>query len=720
MSVRSIFVTAPRGLVPLLADELRDLGARKVREEPAGCRVRGPLPFAYRICMWSRLASRVLVHLADLRTPDADALYEGVHEFPWEDHADPAGTLLVDFAGVGAGIDNTHYGAQRTKDAIVDRLRERTGGRPNVEHRQPDLRIHAFVRGAGCSLSVDLAGDSLHRRGYRIDAGGAPLKENVAAGLLRLGGWIHGPPKPNLAAVVDPMAGAGTIAIEAAMVAADLAPGRARQLAFERGWRSHEPATWATLCEEADARAVTGRAAAAQVAIIAADPDPDAQRAIAANAGRAGVGELIRAVQRPLSGWADVELPSSGLLVTNPPHGERLGAKSLARDNHRALGRLIEDRFADWTTVVLTTDDELRYELGVRGAAAHPIDNGPIECVAVVRTHGGEDGDAEAPAPSGPSPAEPFINRLRKNLAKLEPWTRRERIECYRIYDADIPEFNVAIDRYGDLIHVQEFEAPDTVDAGGVSTRIEAILDALPVVLGVPPEAIRLKRRRRQRKSSQYQKMGDRGRRIEVREGGHRFAVNLDDHLDTGLFLDHRRTRGLIERSVAGGHFLNLFGYTGTATVYAAAGGAKSTTTVDLSNTYLDWAEDNLRLNDLYGEAHELIRDDARRFLARERRRWDLIFLDPPTYSRSKAMDGDFDVVRDHVELIDAAMARLHRSGMLLFSTNARRFRLDPRISDNYAVEELTKWSLPRDFPRRPPIHQLWRIEFRKTEPTPP
>jgi 23S rRNA (guanine2445-N2)-methyltransferase / 23S rRNA (guanine2069-N7)-methyltransferase len=262
-------------------------------------------------------------------------------------------------------------------------------------------------------------------------------------------------------------------------------------------------------------------------------------------------------------------------------------------------------------------------------------------------------------------------------------------------------------------VHVQEFEAPDRVDPALAAARVEAILAVLPEVLGVRPEAIRLKRRRRQRGSAQYEKLGDRGRRVEVREGGHRFLVDLDDRLDTGLFLDHRRTRELIQRSSADRDVLNLFGYTGTATVYAAAGGAKSTTTVDLSNTYLRWAEANLRLNRREGEQHELVRDDVRRFLERTNRRWDLIFLDPPTYSRSKAMDGDFDVVRDQVALIDAAMKRLRHGGELLFSTNARRFRLDRRISERYAVEELTKWSLPRDFARRPPIHQLWRIRHR-------
>jgi 23S rRNA (guanine2445-N2)-methyltransferase / 23S rRNA (guanine2069-N7)-methyltransferase len=706
VSTHSIFVVAPRGIVGLLADELHELGARKVREEPAGCRVRGPLSFAYRICMWSRLATRVLLHLDDLRAPDADALYEGVKAIAWEEHLRPDGTLAVDFVGRGAGVTDTRFGAQKVKDAIVDRLRTRFGRRPDVDTRMPDVRVNAFARGSGCSISIDLAGDSLHRRGYRREIGPAPLKENVAAALLRLGGWAE------LAAegapFLDPMTGAGTLPIEAAMIATDRAPGLDRERWGFSGWLGHEADRWDEIAREADDRARAGGERTLGP-IVGADEDPRMLDAAYGNACRVGLSERVRLEQRAIDDWTAGELGErGGLVAVNPPHGERLGAKASARDRHIALGATLLRAFPGWRAVVLTTDDELRWALGLPAAATHAIDNGPIECVAI---------DVQVPAAEGEAPAAaaidrelvaPFVNRVKKNIARLRPWADSTGVTCWRVYDAEIPEFNVAIDRYEAQLYVQEFAPPLSVDPDLAARRLEAILAVLPEIFGIPHEAIHLRRRKRQKSGSQYGAVAGTGRTLEIQEGGLRFEVDLDDHLDTGIFLDHRITRAKIRELAAGRRFLNLFAYTGTATVYAAAGGAVATTSVDLSNTYLDRARRNLARNGLDGPQHQFVRADVRRFLQSTRERWDLVFLDPPTYSRSKAMDGDFDVQRDHAELIEACLRRIEPGGELLFSTNARRFELDPSLAAR--ADDLTDATLPRDFQRRPPAHRVWRL----------
>ena len=721
MTICSFFVTAPRGLVDVLADELRTLGARVVRTEPGGCRVRGPLEFGYRICLWSRVANRVLLHLSDLSVRDDAALHEGIRELPWEDHLDPSGTLAVDYVSVRAAVDHSRFGMQRVKDGIVDRFRDRFGRRPSVDTERPDLRVNVFARGAGCSVSIDLSGESLHRRGYRREHGAAPLKENLAAGLLWWAEW------PRIAAeggtFADPMAGAGTLAIEAAWMADDVAPGLRRdQWGFSR-WRGHDAEAWAGLRREALERAAA-KAAGPRADVLAFDGDAEAVAHARANIERAGLGQRIQLAVRPLRSWVPGQAPVHGLLALNPPYGERLGDKADLRGLYGRLGRTLTRCFPGWHAVVLTSDDALRHAMGLVPTDTLAVDNGPLPCTALRYALAEALPDATldeagaalpAPSPADQAAAAPFVNRLRKNLEQRRRWAEREGTRCWRLYDADVPEFNVAIDVYDRWLHVQEYEAPARIDPELAARRLDLVIASLPGTTGVDPGHVVLKRRRRSRGHTQYRPLATTGHRMKVEEGGHQFWVNLHDYLDTGLFLDHRITRRMLEQRARGKRFLNLFAYTGTATVYAACGGAERTTTVDLSNTYLDWARANLELNGVaVGERHRLVRADARRFLDEDRGAYDLVFLDPPTTSSSKAMEDRLDLARDHVDLLTAAMARLAPGGELWFSTNARRFALASEIEQWWAVEDLTDQSLPPDFRRVPPIHRLWRITERK------
>lgn len=302
--------------------------------------------------------------------------------------------------------------------------------------------------------------------------------------------------------------------------------------------------------------------------------------------------------------------------------------------------------------------------------------------------------------------AEMLAGRLRKNARHLAKWARREGVTCYRVYDRDIPEVPLTIDRYEDDLVIAAWARGDEEPAW-----LDALVAAATAALEVPLEAAHTRVRRRQKGLAQYEKAGDRGERRIVGEGGLRFWVNLDDYLDTGLFLDHRWARARVRAESAGKRVLNLFCYTGSFTVYAAAGGAAATTSVDLSATYLEWAADNLELNGLLGHRHDLVRADALAWLDRppEGAPYDVIVLDPPSFSNSKKMRGVLDTERDHPFLIRACMARLAPGGTLYFSTNHRSLKLATAELGAVAIEDLTRPSIPPDF-RDAKIHKLWAL----------
>jgi len=714
--------SAPRGLADLLAKELAILGATDVRERTTGVAFAGTLETAYRTCLESRLANRVFLELARFEAPTAEAFYGAARAIDWSQHLASRATLACDFSGKHPAITHSHFGALKLKDAIVDALRDATGARPDIVLDRPGVRVHAHARGGEITLSIDLSGESLHRRGYRGAAGEAPLKENVAAGVLARAGWVE------LAAAgaqfLDPMCGSGTLVIEAALMAAGCAPGLHRSYFGFLGWRGHDEALWRRVREQARARCRAN--APPTVLIRGQDRDPAAVRDARANAERAGIASWVQFEVRPLAQAAPAgEQP--GLLCTNPPYGVRLQDLDAARLVHRELGEALRERFQGWQAAVLTGAPQLGMELGIRAARTHALWNGAIECrllrmsidAASLRRPGTL---ARERSPLRDTPGERmFANRLAKNLKRLRSWADKAGISCYRLYDADMPEYAFAIDLYRtespdeSWLYVQEYAAPADIEEEAVRRRRGEALSSLPEVAGVPPERIKLRTRRRTHRGEQYRKLAAQGSFHTVLEDGLRFRVNFDDYLDTGLFLDHRITRARLRQAAVGRRFLNLFAYTGTATVYAAAGGAAATVSVDLSRTYLDWAQRNLALNSaaLASRAHEFIQADCMEWLrdrARARERYDLIFLDPPTFSNSKRMEGVLDIARDHTALIDACMYLLSPGGLLVFSTNAQRFRPDPALNERYVIRDVSAATLPRDFERNPRIHRCFEI----------
>ncbi|HBX5716980.1 TPA: bifunctional 23S rRNA (guanine(2069)-N(7))-methyltransferase RlmK/23S rRNA (guanine(2445)-N(2))-methyltransferase RlmL [Klebsiella pneumoniae] len=698
--MNSLFASTARGLEELLKTELEGLGATDCQVVQGGVHFQGDTRLLYQSLMWSRLASRIMLPLGECRVYSDLDLYLGVQAIPWTEMFNPGATFAVHFSGLNDEIRNSQYGALKVKDAIVDSFTRKNLPRPNVDRESPDLRINVWLNKETAHISLDLSAEGLHLRGYRDGTGMAPIKENLAAAIVMRSGWVPGTP------LLDPMCGSGTLLIEAAMLATDRAPGLHRGHWGFGGWAQHDDGIWKEVKAEAQTRARQGLAAY-ESRFYGSDVDARVIERARRNARRAGIGELIDFDVKDVA-QLNNPLPKGpyGTVISNPPYGERLESEPALIALHSLLGRIMKSQFGGWNLSVFSASPELLSCLQLRADKQFKAKNGPLDCVQknyhLAESEGGK------PAML----AEDFANRLRKNLKKFEKWARQEGIECYRLYDADLPEYNVAIDRYADWVVVQEYAPPKTVDAHKARQRLFDIIAATIAVLDMAPNKLVLKTRERQKGKNQYQKMAEKGDFIEVQEYNARLWVNLTDYLDTGLFLDHRIARRMLGQMSKGKDFLNLFSYTGSASVHAGLGGARSTTTVDMSRTYLEWAERNLRLNGLTGRAHRLMQADVLGWLRESTEQFDLIFIDPPTFSNSKRMEDAFDVQRDHIRLMTDLKRLLRKGGTIMFSNNKRGFRMD---HDGLAAlglkaQEISQKTLSQDFARNRQIHNCWLI----------
>ena len=741
MTKHKFTVTAARGMLPLLETELKQIGIKQYKTEAGSIRFTGSLKEAYQVCLWSRVAVRVLMPIAHFTAETTDQLYNGSKELAWEEHIDAEDTTLaIDFNSFRSKIHHTQFGAQKVKDAIVDRLRDLSGKRPSVDLHQPDLRVNVYLKHNQAIVSIDLSGESLHKRGYRVSQTNAPIKEHLAAAILLSAEW------PKLAregwALLDPMCGSGTFLIEAALMAADIAPGLQRDYFGFLYWKQHDKAAWQQLKADAERRRLSGLARLPM--IMGGDQDKSAVEAAQANIEAAGLSDRIQVIHRDLQNWATVAqtLPDVGLLVSNPPYGQRIGDAASLHNVYEELGDLVNQHLPAWRTTIITDNAQLGKLTGLTLFDSKPFDNGPIACeVLSYRAPKPLRRDAkpvqqemaESPSPWDKTPktkvkpavssavlddvspqAEMFANRLKKNVRHLAKWARKNQLDCYRVYDADLPDYAVAIDVYGDYVHVQEYAPPADIDPLKASERLDEVMQIIPAVLGVKDDKVALKLRQKQRGSNQYESQAALRQRFEVRENDLRFWINLTDYLDTGLFLDHRITRQMLAENSRNKAFLNLFAYTGSATVYAAAGGAKTTTTVDMSNTYLGWARDNMQLNNFVGEQHQFFRADVLAWLnepATQDLRFDLIFVDPPTFSNSNKMEGVFDIQRDYSDMLHKVAGLLNPGGEIFFSTNRRDFKLDASTLQGLEIKDISKATLPPDFERNSKIHYCWRIQ---------
>jgi 23S rRNA (guanine2445-N2)-methyltransferase / 23S rRNA (guanine2069-N7)-methyltransferase len=712
------FLTTARGCEHILAEELTQIGVETLRVGRGGVGFDGELAVAERVALWTRVGDRLLEQIADLEAADGDSLYASASEFEWGEWIRPGDSFAISVTVAGnARIRDSRWGRHRLKDAIVDQLRSRRGSRPEIDTERPDVRFDLALHADRGTLSIDLVGQPLHRRGIR-GRGRAPLRENAAAAMLIRAGWNSDPgPRP----LVDPMCGTGTFLVEAAWMAMDVAPGsRRRSWWFERH-PEHDADAWAAERERARDREVQGRERWSRegAALVGYDADRDAVADTLGALERAGLSGIVHAERRPL---ARVEAPpgdTTGLVITNPPWGDRLGQDEDLGALYHAIGATLLERFSGWNAAVLVGERSLGRALGLRADHRHDFLTGG-KPVQLLRIEVGPDAQLR-PRPThigggvDPSDApEDLVNRLRKNLKRRRKWAKRAGTDAFRVYDRDLPEFALAIDSYAGHPHMIEHTPPASVDPELAKARLRAAVAAVSAVFDVEPSRIPLKRRHRQRSGAAYDRRDDRGEEIVIREGDARLLANLWDYHDTGVFLDHRPMRRRIAAEASGARFLNLFGYTGTATVHAGIGGAQRTTTVDLSPKYLAWARRNLSLNGLPAADHELIDTDVMAWLQdAPAGGWDFAFVDPPTISKSKRMRGSFDIQRDHVELLHR-VRRVVRSGSLVFfSTNFRKFELDPEVEELFEVERIAD-SIPEDFARSPKIHQAWRLVSRR------
>ena len=715
--------TCPKGIESLLVEELVSLGAINHKETVAGVSFEADLNTAYEICLWSRLANRVLMQLKACRADSADQLYQDVKSIPWDEHMAISSFFRVDFNGTNKAIKNSHFGALKIKDAIVDYMKEKFDGeRPSVDKDKPGIRINVFLKYGMAQVSLDFSGDSLHRRGYRKTQGLAPLKENLASALLYRMGWLD--IYKQKGGFLDPLCGSGTLLIEAAYIALDRAPGLTRtKFGFDE-WLGHRPELWDDCLLKAKKRYQLGLENH-HLNIIGFDASQKAIDAARQNIQRSGLGKWIKIEKRELS---ELTCPkplqnNRGLLLTNPPYGERISEVPALLHLYKHLGRHIKSQFLDWKVGVLTSNPDLGKQLGIRAKKMYKFYNGALESRLLTfdvqpewfMKHQVEESNHEGNISQHlDAQAEMFANRVKKNIRLLSKWIKKEEIECYRIYDADMPEYNVAVDVYKDWLHVQEYRPPASVSEEKAQSRLMKIVQALSFVYECPLDKIILKHREKQKGTKQYEKLGAQRSELEVREGQAMFIVNLNDYLDTGLFLDHRPIRLQIHRLAENKRFLNLYSYTSTASVHAALGGAVSTTSVDMSATYCEWSRKNIALNGLSDDKHQVIQADCFKWLQDNHQMFDLIFMDPPTFSNSKKMEQTLDIQRDHVELIHLAMKHLEQNGELIFSNNYRRFQLDKHQLEQYDIEDITRYSIPKDFERNTKIHQCWKIRWKK------
>ena len=841
---RVLFIaTCTFGLESVVARELAGLGF-DARATTTG-RVEWSVPVedwplaAVRSNLWLRSADRVLICVGRFAAPDFDALFEQAKALGWSAWIPLGAAFPVAGRCVRSRLSSEPAVQRATKRAIVESLRKSHGLGPNAMVPEADaaspgtVRVEVSILRDQATLTIDTSGIGLHKRGYREGVPGeAAMKETLAAGLVQLSVWdgaraTRQGRAPR--ALMDPFCGSGTIAIEAAMLARNIAPGLHRsfdcerwgaygpgQLAPrlsgpERGGPMIDPAIWERERGAARSAVRTGFA----LRIAASDVDEQALRLARTNARRAGVEGDIQFSRRDVREIASPD--EYGVIVTNPPYGVRLGADgSLQRTGERRDARpsgfrgrpalpneppevrvrdrrllpqadqpevealyrampLAFRRLPTWSFHVFTGRLDLEQIFGQEATRRRKIYNSKIECclfsflgprpsesgaagegasgevhsdrgavpMGVIEEHtntvdrddrcepGTEPGIEPETSARGPDShaafgglrerdekeAREFGACLGNNLRHLRKYPARG-VTCYRVYERDVPDVPLIIDKYEDCFHVAEYERRHSRTPAQQADWFERMRRVIVEVSEVPPERVFIKEKHRQRGLTQHEKVGQTGHAIVVREGGLKFEVNLADYIDTGLFLDHRLTREMVreecarfrERTGRGARMLNLFCYTGSFSVYAASAGA-STTSVDLSNTYLDWAQRNFRLNGL-GAGHRFLRSDVVEFLSRNPGGpYELAVVDPPTFSNSKSTEEDWEVLTGHARVLESLAPAMAPGGVVYFSTNFRRFKLntDAVTRAGYSFREITSRTIPPEYRNRR-IHACWRL----------
>ncbi|MFU2508991.1 bifunctional 23S rRNA (guanine(2069)-N(7))-methyltransferase RlmK/23S rRNA (guanine(2445)-N(2))-methyltransferase RlmL [Pseudoalteromonas sp. ASV78] len=693
------------GIENLLVEELTDIGATVTKQTVGSVRFEGDTTLAQKVCLMSRFATRVLMLIEEKEgVNDKDSLYKFARLQPWQEWFGPTQTFAVDFNGTNDALKNTQFSGLVIKDAIVDYFNDLYEQRPNVDKQDANVRVVARLSRQGVAMYIDYSGPRLSERGYREGQGKAPIKEHLAAALIKRSGWLENVQQP----LFDPCCGAGTILIEAAGMARNEAPGLFREgFAFER-LPSFRIAKYKELKEQ-----LTAQITDPKLWLIGHDNDANVLSKAVDNARRADLGDVIKFKQSDATKLTSVaKLP--GVVISNLPYGERIGSMAELISLHSALGTGFKKHFNNWKLALLGMDESLFKLLKLVKLKRYKFKNGPLDVVLNLY----QLDDKQVSQSSEDKPAlnfegsMSFANRVKKNKQGLKNWLKQNDIQAYRVYDADIPEYNVAVDIYGDSAVIFEYAAPKEIDDVTAHKRLQDVISLTSQQLNIAPGNIAVKVRKKQKGEEQYTPMAKQNRTQVVEEFGAKFKVNLFDYLDTGLFLDHRLARRYIQENAKDKRFLNLFAYTGTASVHAALGGAKAITTVDLSKTYLKWGQDNFELNNISNTRYRFEQADCLKWLEHATSQYDLIFLDPPTFSNSKRMKDAFDVQNDHIKLLTWVKKILSPSGTLIFSNNMRGFTMDEvgLIGLGLKAVNISEQTISPDFKRNKKIHNSWLI----------
>ncbi len=745
-----MIVSCASGFEALLADEIREIfstqetSIHKLEVSNASVTLEVALEDVYRICLWSRLAEQVLVNVAHfqvLEKTQQDArefFYQEIKQIPWEQLFSLEKTFRIDSSGEQSVFDDERFSALVFKDGVADRFRFHFEKRPDVERENPDVILNLHADGNHFYLQMNLAGERLHKRAYRKESVTAPLKETLAAALLRQMGWQR--LYPELDFFLDPCCGSGTLVFEALMCAADIAPvyfrlsNESSSFSFEN-LLCHDEQSFQKLKQEIEQRKQAGltQVKASGLKFRAYDSDTEAVKACRKNLEAIGLQDYVHVERRAFAHMTALKKEGSqhskGLMIANPPYGERLQEAEELKFLYRFLGERLRRDFPLWQVGVISSRVELLDALAFKEFSQARFYNGNLKCIFRCSDIPLEEKSisetdyflsklelAENKVNEVDEKAKDFFNRIIKNLRNLKSWIKKTGVNQFRLYDADMPEFNLAIDAYQEsdkaFMIVYEYAAPKSVSEEQARARFNLALQTLRLLFELHREQIYIKTRRKQKGKAQYSAKGEESRAmhlIPVHEHDLTFLLNPTDYLDTGLFLDHRLIRQRIFEEARGKRFLNVFAYTASASVYAAAGGAKSTCSVDLSNNYLQWGRKNFLANGFSLDEHRTVSADVMKWLSDSKEQFDIIFIDPPTFSNTKKKGLMFDVQKDHEHLIELALKRLDAQGVVYFSTNFRRFEFSEKLSQQFNVKEISKETVSQDFSRKQP-HMTWCI----------
>lgn len=741
-----LIATAAAGTEAVVKRELAALGYEAKGTTPGRLLFRGDAAAICRANLWLRAAERILIRIGTFPARDFEQLFEGTKGLAWELWLPADAEFPVRGRSHHSQLTSVPAVQRSVKRAIVERLR--------AAHRRQELpetgarcSIEISLRDDVATLTLDTTGVGLHKRGYRRLVGDAQLRETLAAAMIQLSYWRAG------RVLADPFCGTGTIPIEAALIGRNIAPGLQREFVCE-SWPTLDPSWWKRARDEARDLQLPKLAER----LLGYDIDAETLDLARFHAAEAGVADDIHWQQRP---FAELRAKAEyGCIITNPPYGERMGADREIVELYRTFP-LVLRRLPTWSHYILSSRPDFEALVGQTATRRRKLYNGPLECTfyqfagpkpprsdasqpaSGTTTNSSCDvadsAESEPPSASRQQPcptelpahreqapvlpafgglhqsalrqADEFANRLRNRARHFRRWPTKRGITCFRLYERDVPDVPLAVDRYEDALHIAEFDRPHDRSPAQHADWLDLMACTAAEVLEVPRDRVFVKHRNRQRGADQYHRVDDRSSRLVVQEGGLKFVVNLSDYVDTGLFLDHRNTRQMVRERAAGKRFLNLFAYTGSFSVYAAAGGAATTTSVDKSTNYTDWARENLQLNGFTGVTHRVVRSDIRAFFdgLRPGDQWDLAVVDPPTFSNTKGIQTDWDVQRDHATLLQQLTPHIVAGGLVYFSTNFRRFKLNNAELGDYSIRDITRQTIPEDF-RNQRIHKCWAL----------